>query len=91
MAEEKTELNHHNDHLASCLCCAHLRVVDGSPEYGDATPGSESTVDCAEGVIEFDSHLWLRASFRLFHEWGPYCPLFKPKEETTTDIDFGSL
>lgn len=81
MAKERTDLNQHADHLASCLCCTHLHTSDGDNGYSEVTPGWEATIECNANVVNFDSKEYLVRTLAFFHEWGPYCPAFNPKSE----------
>lgn len=79
-AKSKTDLNMHDDHVASCLCCRFLSSSDAEPGYGEYTPGSTASISCSENVVDFDPYYFIR-SLRLMHDWGPYCPRFSPRSD----------
>lgn len=45
------QLNTHDDHIASCLCCRNLLIEDSTPEYSEYTPGEAAHIKCTRDVF----------------------------------------
>ncbi len=75
-AAKKPQVNMHNDHVASCLCCKNLYL--GYEEgYSDVTPGDGWYCDCLAGVF---CEIGPNKVLSTLHALGPTCTKFKAYE-----------
>ena len=68
------EVNLHNDHVASCLCCKHLSMVWGEPAHMD-DPEESSYIYCGKAVFHFDRDSDIDI-FQVLHDSGRQCKFF---------------
>lgn len=71
--------NKHIDHVASCLCCTHLWIVDKVPGYSEYTPGVPASIGCRQNQFKDLDFYYLEQQMRILHDQGQTCPKFDGK------------
>ena len=48
--EKEMKVNHHEDHEATCLCCAHCKSGD-DPGWSSVSPGMGPYISCGQQIF----------------------------------------
>ena len=79
--QDTSIVNHHRDHIASCLCCAKFSGSMGYSGYSEYTPGSPGRIDCDAGEFSFEEDDGWYEVMNTIHDTARHCKLFVPRKD----------